>query len=107
MFPIAGVYPICWALKKQRFLYKVCESSFIAKTSTVEEHCFVSNHTKGKNLIKSADELSLTDIAKYCNVLTTIVHRVITEEVRAYKPYYSVLPKHLSFDEFKYVWTGL
>lgn len=100
--PIAGIYPTYLNLKKQRFFCKACESSFVAKTSIVEEHCFISNNTKRKVLIKSADALSLTDIGKDCDVSVTTVQRVITKEAKAYKPHYSVLPKHLSFDEFKY-----
>ena len=100
--PIAGVYPTYLNLKKQRFFCKACESSFIAKTSIVKDHCFISNNTKRKVLIKSADALSLTDIGKDCDVSITTVQRVITKEAKAYKPHYSVLPKHLSFDEFKY-----
>src|SRR5699024_11871704 len=68
----------------------------------LKDHCFISNNTKRKVLIKSADAISLTDIRKDYDVSTTTVQRVITKEAKAYKPHYSVLPKHLSFDEFKY-----
>lgn len=100
--PIAGIYPTYLNLKKQRFFCKACGSSFIAKTSIVDEHCFISNHTKRKVLIKSADALSLTDIGKDCGVSTATVQRVITKEAKGYKPHYNALPEHLSFDEFKY-----
>lgn len=50
--PIAGIYPTYLYLKKQRFFCKACESSFIAKTPIVQRHCFISNHTKRKVLIK-------------------------------------------------------
>lgn len=101
--PISGVYPTYLNLKKQRFFCKSCGCSFSAKTSIVQKHCFISDHTKAKILIKSTDAQSLTDIAKDCSVSTNTVQRIITKEAKKYKPYYHALPKHLSFDEFKYM----
>ncbi|MGM8364441.1 transposase family protein, partial [Virgibacillus sp. W0181] len=100
--PMSGIYPTSLNLKKQRFFCKACNTSFIARTSIVEKHCFISNHTRAKVLIKSTDAQSLTDIAKDCSVSTATVQRIITKETKKYKPYYHALPKHLSFDEFKY-----
>jgi len=100
--PIAGIYPTYLNLKKQRFFCKACNSSFIAKTSIVEENCFISDNTKTKASIKSAEAQSLTDIAKDCYVSPTTVQRIIKKEAKAFKPYYRALPRHLSFDEFKY-----
>src|SRR5699024_7194593 len=48
------------------------------------------------------DAQSLTDIAKDCLVSTTTVQRVISSEAKKYHQQYQPLPKHLSFDEFKY-----
>src|SRR5699024_10949435 len=89
-------------LKKQRFFCKSCNSSFIAKTSIVEENCFISDNTKTKAFIKSAEAQSLTDIAKDCDVSPTTVQRIINKEAKVFKLHYRALPKHLSFDEFKY-----
>ncbi|MDY0410328.1 ISL3 family transposase [Virgibacillus soli] len=100
--PMSGIYPTFLNLKKQRFFCKACNASFIARTSIVKEHCFISYHTRAKVLIKSTDAQSLTDIAKDCSVSTTTVQRIITTEAKKYEPYYHALPKHLSFDEFKY-----
>lgn len=100
--PIAGIYPTYLNLKKQRFFCKACNSSFIAKTSIVEENCFISDNTKTKAFIKSAEAQSLTDIAKDCDVSPTTVQRIINKEAKVFKPHYRALPKHLSFDEFKY-----
>ena len=100
--PMFGIYPTYLNLKKQRFFCKACHSTFIARTPIVEKHCNISNHTKAKVLIKSTDAQSLTDISKNCTVSTTTVQRVITKEAKKYKPYHNELPKHLSFDEFKY-----
>src|SRR5699024_7141145 len=41
--PIAGIYPTYFNLNKQRFFYNTCNSSFITKTSIVEEKCMRSN----------------------------------------------------------------
>ncbi len=100
--PTSGIYPTYLCLKKQRFYCKSCEGSFSAKTSIVKDHCFISNHTKAKILVESTDAQSLTDIAKNCTVSTMTVQRVISKEAKTYRPYYHALPKHLSFDEFKY-----
>src|SRR5699024_6318108 len=53
-------------------------------------------------IVKSTDAQSLTDIAKDCLVSTTTVQRVISSEAKKYHKQYQPLPKHLSFDEFKY-----
>lgn len=100
--PMCGVYPTYLELKKQRFYCKSCECTFIAKTTIVDEHCFISKSTKAKVLVKATDAQSLTDIAKDCSVSTNTVQRVITQQAKQHKPYYHSLPKHLSFDEFKY-----
>lgn len=100
--PMFGAYPTYLSLKKQRFFCKTCDKTFIAHTSIVDRHCFISKNTKAKILIKSTDAQSLTDIAKDCSVSTTTVQRVINQEAKRYRPYYQSLPDHLSFDEFKY-----
>src|SRR5699024_11258172 len=68
----------------------------------VQKHCFISDHTKAKILVKSTDAQSLTDIAKDCLVSTSTVQRVITTEAKKHHKQYQSLPKNLSFDEFKY-----
>jgi len=100
--PMAGVQPTYLNLKKQRFYCKACRGTFMAQTSIVDKHCFISNQIKAKALIKSIDAQSLTDIAKDCLVSPTTVQRIITKEAKKYKPHYRALPDHLSFDEFKY-----
>lgn len=100
--PIAGVQPTYLHLKKQRFLCKACESSFTAQTPIVKKHCFISEHSKAQVTLKSAEAQSVTSIARDCSVSTTTVQRIITKEAKRYKPHYKMLPKHLSFDEFKY-----
>ncbi|MDN6751248.1 MAG: ISL3 family transposase [Staphylococcus equorum] len=100
--PIAGVQPTYLCLKKQRFVCKACDSSFTAQTPLVKKGCFISEHTKAKVVIKSAEAQSITSIASDCLVSPTTVQRVITKEAKVFKPHHHALPKHLSFDEFKY-----
>lgn len=38
--------PVLLRLKKQRFLCKHCEQTFVAETKLVERHCFISNIIK-------------------------------------------------------------
>lgn len=100
--PITGVYPTYLNLKKQRFFCKACNQSFIAKSSIVEKHCFISKQTRAQVLIKSTEAQTISSIARDCSVSTSTVQRIITEEVKPYKFSYQTLPEHLSFDEFKY-----
>src|SRR5699024_913539 len=100
--PISGVYTTYLNLKKQRFYCKACNGTFSASTSIVQKHCSISDHTKAKILVKSTDAQSLTDIATDCLVSTSTVQRVITTETKKHHKQYQSLPKHISFDEFKY-----
>src|SRR5699024_12295778 len=45
---------------------------------------------------------SLTEVAKYCAASAPTVQRVIITEANNHHTQYQALPKHLSFDEFKY-----
>src|SRR5699024_6180846 len=101
-FPISGVYTTYLNLKRQRLYSKACSGIDSASTLIVEKPCFISDHTKAKILVKSTDAQSLTDIAKDCLVSTSTVLRVITTEAKKHHKQYQSLPKHLSFDEFKY-----
>ena len=100
--PITGTHPTYLNLKKQRFFCKACNSTFSASSKIVDNHCFISNQTKAKVLLKSTDAQSLTDISKACFVSTTTVQRVINTEAKKFQKQYQSLPEHLSFDEFKY-----
>ena len=100
--PITGTLPTYLRLKKQRFVCKSCNSSFTAETTIVKKNCFISQNTNALVVIKSADAQPLISIARDCSVSSTTVQRVITKAAKAYKPHHQGLPKHLSFDEFKY-----
>lgn len=100
--PIGGLTRMYLCLKKQRFICKACDSSFTAQTPLVKKNCFISVHTNAQVVVKSAEAQSITSIARDCSVSTATVKRLITREAKTYKPHHKVLPKHLSFDEFKY-----
>lgn len=100
--PFTGIHSTYLLLKKQRFFCKACNSSFIAKSSIVEKHCFIYKQSRVQVLIKSAEVQTITSIARDCSVSPSTVQRIINEEVRPYKFTYRTLPMHLSFDEFKY-----
>lgn len=100
--PFTGVHPTYLLLKKQRFFCKACNSSFVAHTSIVDEHCFISKKSRAQVLIKAADTQTITSIARDCAVSTATVQRMINKEVEPYQFKHRSLPEHLSFDEFKY-----
>lgn len=100
--PITGVYPTYLLLKKQRFMCKRCKNSFTAKTPIVKRNCYISENVRSQIIIKSAEAQSLTSIAKDCSVSPTTVQRMINIVAQIHKPSGQSLPKHLSFDEFKY-----
>ena len=96
--------PAFLKLKKQRFFCRECRSSFTAKSSIVNEHCFIANRVKQLIADKATGTITKKYIAEECNVSEHTVQRVIHDvasDIRQ-RPT-DALPKHLSFDEFKSV----
>jgi len=100
--PMTGVNPTYLRLLKQRFMCKACNNSFTAKTPIVKKYCYISKHVKSQVVIKAADAQSLKSIARDCSVSPPTVQREISQAAKQFKPHHKALPKHLSFDEFKY-----
>jgi len=100
--PITGINPTYLLLQKQRFMCQACQSSFTAKTPIVQRNCFISQNVKAQVILKSAEAQSLTSIARDCSVSPATVQRQINQAAKQFIPHYKALPKHLSFDEFKY-----
>ncbi len=100
--PMTGTHPTYLRLRKQRFMCKACGSSFTAKTPIVKAHCFIASTSKAQVLVKAAEAQSIKNISKDCRVSQPTVQRIINEEAKRYQPHFSSLPKHVSFDEFKY-----
>lgn len=100
LLSIAG-YPSLLALRKQRFLCKSCKQTFVASTSLVKKHCFISNPVKQHILRDLTYKISEKDIAKMHFVSHSTVSKCIDSQFSAFKPNFDSLPETLCFDEFK------
>ncbi|GEN58035.1 hypothetical protein GCM10012290_25630 [Halolactibacillus alkaliphilus] len=74
-------------LRKQRFYCKHCQTTFVAKTSLVNEGCFISKDTRLQARVKSAEARSVKDIARDCAVSPTTVQREINKASQALQTY--------------------
>lgn len=95
--------PVLLKLRKQRFLCKHCRTTFTAKTSLVQRHCFISNPLKALISMELGREQSMTLIGKHLNVSVHTVIRQLVQAGEALRPSYHDLPEHLGIDEFKSV----
>lgn len=95
--------PVLLRLKKQRFLCKHCDSTFIAETSLVDRHCFISNVIKSTIAMELKETQSMTLIAQHLSVSPPTVIRVMRQVGKTLEPNNQELPQHLSIDEFKSV----
>lgn len=93
--------PACINLKKQRFLCKECNSTFIAETNIVAKFHSISRDLKMATLDSLSKKISEKDIASLHNLSHSTVSRYIDSDFRDFTPNKNFLPKHLSFDEFK------
>ena len=88
-------------LRKQRYVCKHCNKTFVAKTSAVKKNCFISNNTIHSIAQYASKKLSEKDIAEFHNVSHVTVNRVINSFKTSYKVNHNYLPEALCFDEFK------
>lgn len=95
--------PVLLKLKKQRFLCRHCESTFIAHTKIVDRNCYISNLIKSTVSMELAETQSMTLIAKHLNVSSTTVLRQLNKYGDSLTRNYQYLPEHISMDEFKSV----
>lgn len=100
LLPTAG-FPCFLALRKQRFLCKSCKQTFVATTSLVKEHCFISNPVKQHILHDLTCKISEKDIARMHFVSHSTVSKCIDSLFSAFVPDYDFLPTSLCFDEFQ------
>jgi len=68
----------------------------------VKTNCFISKNIKLQVVLKAAEAQSLKSIARDSSVSPPTIQREIDQAAKQFKPHQQVLPKHLSFDEFKY-----
>lgn len=90
-------------LWKQRFLCKACNQTFVAKTSLVQEHCFISNPIKTHIALELQTIQSMKAIGDRVAVSSNTVIRVLKTVGATLVSNHRELPEHLSFDEFKSV----
>lgn len=96
-------YPTYIRLKKQRFLCRNCQTTFVAQSEEIQPSCFIANRVKQAIAIELGDEVSLKNLSKRHFVSPTTINRVLTQLGRSFKVDFTHLPAHLSFDEFKSV----
>ena len=90
-------------LRKQRYLCRHCNSTFVLRTNLVNKNCFISNRVKLSIAINAQDKISEKDIAKHHNVSHSTVNRQISGAYNSYNLKKNYLPQNLNFDEFKSV----
>ena len=90
-------------LWKQRFLCKACHQTFVAKTSLVQKHCFISNPIKTHIALELQTIQSMKAIGDRVAVSSPTVMRVLKTVGETLELNHQSLPEHLSFDEFKSV----
>ena len=95
--------PVLFRLKKQRFLCKHCDSTFIAETPLVNRHCFISNVIKSTIALELKETQSMTLIARHMSVSPSTVIRILRQVAERLESDNQELPPHLSIDEFKSV----
>ena len=95
--------PVLLKLKKQRFYCKHCQTTFMAKTSLVDRHCYISNIIKATISLELVETQSMKLIAKHLNISSHTVLRQLNTVGMSYELDYHYLPEHLSIDEFKSV----
>ncbi len=100
--PLNNHQPTYLKLRKQRFYCKECCGSFVAETSLVAPNCFISNSIKAGIVIEATRAISIKDIAERMNISWHTVIRFVRQAAKEARPYYTTLPAHLSFDEFKF-----
>ena len=94
--------PLIMRLKKQRYTCKNCLHHWTAQSYFVRPRHSIANHVKWKITALLAEKMSLSLIAKLCQVSLTTVFRTL-KELKSYlpKPSKRTLPKVLMVDEFR------
>lgn len=95
--------PVLLKLKKQRFYCKHCQSTFTAKSSLVNENCYISNIIKRSISLELTETQSMRLITKHFNISSHTVLKQLDTIGINYRFSYHYLPEHLSIDEFKSV----
>lgn len=94
-------YNAILALSKQRYQCQACNKTFMAKTSIVNDNCYISNSIKQSIALEAQYKISEKDIAKKFNVSHNTVNRILNSFKDIIKINFNYLPECLCFDEFK------
>ncbi|MBO0468895.1 ISL3 family transposase [Enterococcus plantarum] len=94
--------PMIMRLKKQRYTCKNCQTHWTAQSYFVRPRHSIANHVRYKITSLLTEKVSLSFIAKSCQVSLTTVIRTL-KELKSYLPKSSkrILPKVLMVDEFR------
>ena len=94
--------PMVMRLKKQRYTCKNCRSHWTAQSYFVRPRHSIANHVQFKMISLLTEKVSLSLIAKICQVSLTTVIRTL-KELKCYLPTSSkrILPRVLMVDEFR------
>lgn len=99
----ASHQPTYIRLKKQRFLCRECQATFVATSPEIEADCFIANRVKQSIAIELGDAVSLKDLGRRHGVSPTTISRILAQLGTDYQTNFNSLPSHLCFDEFKSV----
>lgn len=94
--------PLIMRLKKQRYTCRNCRTHWTAQSYVVKPRNSIANHVRCKIASLLTEKVSLSFIAKSCQVSLSTVSRIL-KEFHSYlpKPSKNVLPKVLMVDEFR------
>ena len=101
--PKISGYRTILRLRKQRFLCKQCNSTFISSSNITNQSCYISNATKHSIALHASMKISEKDIASLNDVSHSTVNRILSSFKAYAQPSFMYLPQHMSFDEFKSV----
>ncbi|MBP2100499.1 ISL3 family transposase [Enterococcus rivorum] len=90
-------------IKKQKFLCKSCNRSFLAESTLTERHCTIARRVKLSIAEKLKENTSMTGIARTKHVSITTIYRVLKDFYTPLSQKKKTLPTVLCFDEFKSV----
>lgn len=94
-------YPVYLKLRKQRFLCKHCQHTFVAKSPELSAYSNIANRVK-ENIVNQAHlDISEKSLAYLNFVSHNTVHRILNKYLPTNVVNFNHLPQHLCFDELK------
>lgn len=104
IIPKVSEYPAQLILKKQRFLCRKCNQTFVAETDVVEKYHRISNNTRLAVMDKLTETISIKFISKTYDISPHSVTRIMNQAAKHLTVRACIkLPEHILIDEFKSV----